>query len=82
MHILELEAEYNRERNTELEEPQREAQEEFTEVDALLPKVQKRRETRLDRVMHLTRTRRDHELREGDALTELEGLRRSGPEGA
>lgn len=80
MHVLELDAEYNRERNAELEEPQREAQEEFTEVDALLPKVQKQRETRLDRVMHLTRTRREHEQREAEALEQLEALKRSGPE--
>lgn len=80
MHVLELDTEYHRSRNAELEEPQREAQEEFTEVDALLPKVQKRREAALDRVMHLTRTRRDHEQREAEVLEQLEALKSSGPE--
>lgn len=81
MHVLELEARHNRERNAELEDPERVAQEEFREVDALLPQVQKRRETDLDRSTYLTRERRDHERREEDALTQLEALKRSGPEG-
>ncbi len=80
LHILELEREYNRVRHAELEEPERKAVEEFREVDALLPKVRKRREAALDRTDHLRRERRDLERRQEDAQAELEALKRSGPD--
>jgi len=80
MHILELEREYNETKHAELEEPERQAQAEFREVDALLPKVQKRRDGALDHVMAVTRERRDLERRREEAQTELEALKRSGPQ--
>jgi len=67
MHVLELEAAYNEARRAELEEPEREAYEEFKEVDELLPKVQKRRENALDLATHFGRERRDLERREEEA---------------
>lgn len=80
LHIFDLEREYNTTKHAELEEPQRQATEEFREVDALLPKVQKRREAALDRVTYLNRERRDLERRGEDAQAELDALKRSGPE--
>jgi len=80
MHILELEREYTATKHAELEEPERQAQAEFREVDALLPKVQKRRDGALDHVMAVTRERRDLERRREEAQTELEALKRSGPQ--
>ncbi len=79
MHVLELEAAHNKARHAELEEPEREAKEEFEEVDALLPKVQKRRQDALDRVTAVNRERRDLQRREAEAKAELERLKRAGP---
>ncbi len=80
LRIAQLGAEYNAAKYAELEEPERQATEEFREVDALLPKVQKRREAALDRVTYLNRERRDLERRQEEAQTELDALKRSGPE--
>lgn len=82
MHVLELEAAYNEARGAELEEPERSAKAEFKEVDALLPRVQKRREDALDHVNAISRERRDLLRRREEAQAELDSLKRTGPEAA
>ena len=80
MRVLLLEREHQEVLYEELAEPEARTYAEFKELDAELPKIQRRRQDALDHSVAAGRARREAYNRAQEAGEQLEQLKRTGPE--
>jgi len=82
LHVLTLERDHQEALFAELEEPEARLKAEFRELDAELPKLQRRRQDALDASVSATWDRRAAFNRAREAGEQLEALKKSGPDNA